>query len=164
MALSSLVPRRKRSTSLAEVENPFAWIRNEMNRLFDEFFESGPLARWGEDVELSRFAPRVNVTESDKEVKISAELPGMDEKDVEISLTPEALTIQGEKKVEHKGEEDGYQYLERSYGKFQRTIPLPAEIDPDKAEAVYDKGVLTVTLPKKQEAQSRGKRIEIKAK
>jgi len=135
-----------------------------MNRLFDDFFESAPLARWGEGIDLSGFAPRVNVTESDKEVKVSAELPGMDEKNVEISLTPEALTIQGEKTVEHKGDDKGYKYMERSYGSFQRTIPLPAEVDADKAQAVYEKGVLTVTLPKKETAKPRGKRVEIKTK
>jgi len=149
MDIKSMVPW-KRSKALSE-RDPFSALRHEMNALFDDFFPdageaAGPLAS---------FMPRVDVKETDGEIRVTAELPGIDEKDVEISVDGEALTIRGEKKEERetKGEE-GYR-LERSYGSFRRSVALPCAVNADKASATYAKGVLTVALPKAAEAKKK---------
>ena len=156
MEVNSLLPRR-RERGLAE-RDPFAVLRREMDALFDGFFsEFGEPAR-----ALKSFNPRVDVTESDKEVRVTAELPGVEEKDVEVALAGDAITIKGEKREEkeEKGEE---QYrLERSYGAFRRSFSLPCEVDTDKATASFKKGVLTVTLPKTAQA-AKSKKIAVRA-
>jgi HSP20 family protein len=104
----------------------------------------------------------VDVVETDKEIQVAVELPGLEEKEIDVSLSPTTLTISGEKRQEK--EEKGHNYVraERSYGSFKRSIPLPSEVDASKADAVFQKGVLTVTLPKAVKAEAR-KRIAIKA-
>jgi HSP20 family protein len=104
--------------------------------------------------------PRVDAADTDKEIKVSVELPGLDDNDIEVSLTKETLTIKGEKK-EEKGKD--YYRSERSFGSFTRTIPLPVEIDAEKAEASSKKGVLTVNLPKTKQVISETKKVAIKA-
>ncbi|HOJ14441.1 MAG TPA: Hsp20/alpha crystallin family protein [Deltaproteobacteria bacterium] len=144
--------------------HPLDLFQREMNRLFDEFFKGTGLRRWAEDFEsFGSFTPQVNMTEDEKSIVVSAELPGMDEKDIEISLSKDSLTIKGEKKeeAEHKGKE-AY-CIERSYGSFTRVLPLPKEVNPDKAEATFKKGVLTVTLPKVEKEKGSQKKIKIKA-
>lgn len=156
MHIKSLIPRR-RERALAE-RDPFAVLRSEMDTLFDGFFsEFGEPAR-----ALKSFNPRVDVTENDKEVRITAELPGVEEKDVEVSLTGDAITIKGEKR-EEKEEKGQEQYrLERSYGAFRRSFSLPSEVDADKTTASFKKGVLTVTLPKTAQA-AKSKTIAVNA-
>jgi HSP20 family protein len=143
-----------------EENNPFVLFRQEMNSLFDNFshgFEIEP--GWGR---LGSFNPNVDVKESDKEIAIAAELPGMEDKDIDISLTKDALTIKGEKKQEKEDKGKDYYRMERSYGSFTRTIPLPAEIDTDKAKAEFKKGVLNITLPKTVKAIKETKKIPVK--
>lgn len=155
MEMKSLLPRKREST-LAE-RDPFVVLRREIDSLFDGFFTDGVPSR-----ALKAFDPRVDVTENDKEVRITAELPGVEEKDVEVSLTGDAITIKGEKREEkeEKGEE---QYrLERSYGAFRRSFSLPCEVDADKAVASFKKGVLMVNLPKTAQA-AKSKKITVKA-
>ncbi len=108
--------------------------------------------------------PAVDVVDKQKEVLVRAELPGLDQKDIDVRLSDDLLTIRGEKKDEHEeGEEDGSYYVsERRYGTFERTIRVPQGIDADKVEASFSKGVLTVTLPKTREAQDRSKKINVK--
>ncbi len=146
---------------LAAGEDPFTAMRREMDRLFDEMTRSFGLPRTplGEGV----LAPRVDVKETEDAIVVQAELPGVEEKDVEIEFADGVLTLRGEKKQEREEEEKekGYYLMERSYGAFLRRIPIPAEIDEDNIRAVFDKGVLTVTLPKKPESQPR--KIAIKA-
>jgi HSP20 family protein len=141
--------------------NTFALLRQEMNTLFDNFsrgFEIEPFAgRFGQ------FSPSVDIKESDKEIKVAAELPGLDDKDIEVSLGKDSLTIKGEKNEEKEDKGKNYYRMERSYGSFTRTIPLPAEIDTDKAKAEFKKGVLTVTLPKTARAIKETKKISVKA-
>ena len=108
------------------------------------------------------FTPRLDVEEKDDEVTVTAELPGVDQKDFELSLADdETLVIKGEKREEHEDEKRGWR--ERSYGRFERMISLPSEVDPDKVSAQFKNGVLTVRLPKSQTARQRSKRIEIAA-
>ena len=143
----------------------FSAFHRQMDRLFDEFFRDFSLAPFrGVDESWGAYVPSIDVKENEKEFQISAELPGMDDKDVEVSITGDVLTIKGEKKLEKEEEEDkGYYRRERAYGSFQRRIQLPAEVDTDKVSAHFKKGVLTVTLPKTEEAQKAVRKIEVKA-
>jgi HSP20 family protein len=165
-------PAARRTPSLWQ---PFDTLREEVDRIFDEFtrgFGRLPLGRRSFDVApLSRYqaapgiaAPVVDVVEKEKEFQISAELPGLDEKDVEVSVGDEVLTIKGEKKEEREEQVKNCYLSERRYGAFQRSFQLPSAVDAEKIEASFQKGVLTVTLPKTAEAQRKEKKIAIKAK
>ena len=109
-------------------------------------------------------APVVDVVEKEREYQVSAELPGLEEKDVEVSVADDMLTIKGEKKEEKEEKAKNYYLSERRYGAFQRSFRLPPGVDSAKIEANFQKGVLTVTLPKTPEAQKKEKKIEIKTK
>jgi HSP20 family protein len=162
MPKKNLVTTDKNSVPVRRTEdNPFSLLRNEINTLFDSFsrgFEMEPFTG-----RLTTFSPSVDVKESDKDIKVSAELPGMDDKNIEVSLTKDSLTIKGEKKEEKEDKGKDYYRMERSYGSFTRTIPLPGEIDTDKVKAEFKKGVLTVTLPKTAKVIKETKKIQVKA-
>ena len=149
-----------------ESEHPFASFQREMNRLFDNFFGGFGLSSWAplEGSSVPAFTPRVDVSETEKEIKVSAELPGMEEKDIDLSLTREALTIKGEKKGEAEEKGKDFYRMERTYGSFTRTIPLPVEVDTDKVEATFKKGVLDITLPKTAKAIEETKKISVNSK
>jgi HSP20 family protein len=149
---------------------PDVWqsFRSEMDRLFDRFgfpsfrrvFDVEPF--WGNEASFGVTVPAVDVTEDDKAYKITAELPGLDQKDLEVSVSGDVLVIKGEKRQERE-EKDKNRYLsERSYGAFQRNFSLPDGIDRDKIGADFAKGLLTLTLPKTAEAQKQQKKIEVK--
>jgi HSP20 family protein len=143
--------------------DPFRSFRTEMDRLFDSFL-GGPPAVSGLGQGFSAgLAPSLDVKESDSEVVVRADLPGIDEKDINLTIHNGVLCLRGEKKSEHTDERDNYHLMERSYGSFERSVRLPESIDEDKAEAKFDKGVLTVTLPKRPDAVKAQKTIEIKA-
>lgn len=138
--------------------SPFLTLHREMNRLFDNAFRG-----FGFD-ELARPSagfgwPQVEVNDSDKELRVTAELPGLEEKDVEIRIEDGVLSLRGEKHAEH--EDKDRRYSERYYGQFERRIALPAEIDDERANATFKNGVLTITLPKTERARERVKRIAI---
>lgn len=167
MTLRDLIPYRKnKANALARVETqmqPFAALQRRINRMFDDFlgdFGLSPL-RMGDWIEKD-FVPTLDVSENDKEVIVTAELAGLDEKDIQIRLNGDMLTISGEKKSEHEEKDAQHYMMERSYGQFSRTIQLPAEVDDSKAEAVFKKGVLKIKLPKTPAEQSKTKRIEVK--
>jgi HSP20 family protein len=143
-------------------EHPLEAFQREFNRLFDDFYRTPALAGGAEGM-FAAATPRVDVKETDADYEVSAELPGIDEKDMELTVANNALTIRGEKKTEREEKEKNYYLSERSFGSFRRTIPLPAEIDEDKVEAHFKNGVLTVRLPKSAEAQAKTRRIEVKA-
>jgi HSP20 family protein len=161
-----------RRTSLWE---PLEALHKEVDQLFDEFtrgfgwrtprrrlLEAEPLLRFETSFGVS--APVVDVVEKEREYQISAELPGLEEKDVEVSVADDMLTIKGEKKEEKEEKAKNYYLSERRYGAFQRSFQLPSGVDAEKIEANFQKGVLTVTLPKTPEAQKKEKRIAIKTK
>ena len=110
-----------------------------------------------------RGGPLIDVSESEEEIRVTTELPGVEEKDVEVVLADNVLTIKGEKKSEREDKKTGYHMVERSYGNFQRMIPVRYDIDPDQVEASFANGVLTVTLAKPPEAIQKVKKIEIKS-
>ena len=148
---------------------PDAWrsFRGELDRLFDRFSSGFGLAPFGRMFDVAptlrteATMPAVDVTEDDAAYKITAELPGLEEKDVEVTLSDNVLTIKGEKSVESEKKEKNYYLAERSYGSFQRSFALPDGVNRDKIAAGVAKGVLTVTLPKVAPAQK--KTIEVKA-
>lgn len=153
---------------------PLSSLRKEIDQLFDDFASGwalNPFRRRGslEPAAGTSFgwsvrSPDFDVVDKDGEIEIRADLPGMEEKDIDVKLSDGALTVSGERREERKeGEEDGNYYLaERRYGAFQRTIPIPDHIDRDKVEASFRKGVLTIRLPKTAEAREKAKRIEVK--
>jgi len=167
MTLDSLVPvfgRGRQPTRVAEYD-PFRDLQLEMNRLFDDVFSGVPvsLRRMDRGASLGAFAPRVDVSETDKEVKISAELPGMEEKDVTVEVDAETILIRGEKREEKEEKARNWHCREQTYGAFQRVIPLPVQVEGDKAKATFRKGVLAVTVPKKEDAQAKRKTIKIES-
>ena len=134
-------------------------LRREMDRLFEDFLAPRPWfgwQRWEEE-----WVPAVDVSETPEQVTIKAELPGIDPKDVKISLIGETLSIKGEKKSEREEKKENYHVVERSYGSFSRSLSVPAAVNADKIEAKFEKGVLTVTCPKKEVVKP--KDIKIKA-
>ncbi|MEW6376809.1 MAG: Hsp20/alpha crystallin family protein [Thermodesulfobacteriota bacterium] len=133
-------------------------MRREMDRLWDSFFEERP-RRKGEEV--SEWLPSLDVSETKNDVVVKADLPGIDPKDIDISLSEGVLTIKGEKKQEREEKEENYHLIERSYGTFARTIRLPREVQSDKINASYKNGILRVTLPKSEEAKKKEIKIKV---
>ncbi len=150
--------------------HPFERLRREMDRLFDEFDWRSPFRRWVFDIEplwrreLSWTAtPAVDIAEKDKAYEVTAELPGMDENNIEVKVANGMLTIKGEKKEEKEEKKKDYYHSERRYGSFERRFQVPDGVDTSKIEASFKKGVLTVTLPKTAEAQAAEKKIAVKS-
>jgi HSP20 family protein len=166
MTLMDLVPWRSDRKSIPvrrEDEHPFASLQRDINRIFEDFsrgFGFSRISPFGED-RLFSFQPQVDVVEEDDQFVVTAELPGVEEKDIDISVSQGALTIKGEKKVEKREEEKDRHYYERSYGFFQRTVPLLTEIDESKVSAELKKGVLRVTIPKSERARREVRRIPV---
>jgi HSP20 family protein len=140
--------------------DPFLSLHREVNRLFDETLRGMP--DWtGEQTRQSAVSARMNVSETDKEILVTAELPGVSENDIDVSLDDDVLTIRGEKRMEKKEEKENFHFVERSFGSFQRSVRLPYATDPEKVEASFENGVLTIRLPK-TEQQERSRRIQVK--
>lgn len=153
----------------AAYRDPFTALRTEMNRLFDDFtgigFPSFPRFDLGVfGGHAGAVAPVVDVKEDDKKIIITAELPGLGEDDVDLSLRDGVLTLSGEKKSEKEEKGENYHVSERRYGSFQRSFRLPESVDDAKVSASFDKGVLTVELPKRKEAAKQAKKIKIAKK
>lgn len=136
---------------------PFGWLRTEIDRLFDDFGPARSLFNFGGATPV----PALEFASGDKEYRLTAELPGLKDEDVEISVVDGVLTLKGEKREAEEHKEDGYLMSERRYGKFERRVSLPDDVDSDKIEAVFKKGVLTVTLPKNPESHERARKIAI---
>jgi HSP20 family protein len=139
--------------------NPLLSLQREVDRLFDDVLRAGTSGF--ERQPASMVVPQINVSETDRELRITAELPGVSDKDIDVSLDGDILTVRGEKKLERKEEKENFHFLERSFGSFQRAIRIPFPVEPDKVQAHFENGVLTVTIPK-SEAQARARRIEVK--
>lgn len=147
--MTALIPMLRRHRLLGRPNRDF----------FGRFFEDFDLpALFSEEME---FTPAFDVSETEKELIVKAEVPGMDKNDIDISLSDGMLTIKGEKKREREDKHENYHTVERRYGAFSRTMPLPVEVDTDKVDATYKDGVLKITLPKSKTAKS--KKIEVKA-
>jgi HSP20 family protein len=143
---------------------PVFSLQQDMNRLFDNFFQSFEnrlLSPFGEMTGSGVFNPSIDITESERDLKVTVELPGLSDKDIDLSMTNNTLSIKGEKREEKEEETSGYYRMERSYGSFFRSIPLPCGIEKDKVDATFKNGVLTISLPKSKEAQQETKKITI---
>ncbi|HEY2024501.1 Hsp20/alpha crystallin family protein [Paraburkholderia sp.] len=135
-------------------------------RAVEEFFHDpfagrGALERWFGDFSSSQFQPRIDVVDEGKVLRVTVELPGMERDDLTVSVEDGALVLRGEKKQDVHSEEDGCYRLERAYGTFVRAIPMPEEADPDRALARFDRGVLTLTVPKQERPRAASRTIEI---
>jgi HSP20 family protein len=179
--VKDLIPRGKRKRQLPvrvdrypeyqpDVwERPFLDLRRASDRLFEDFYKGigwplsegrGPWAfpsgtpgpQW----------PRVDMEETDDAVRLTAELPGVDKDNIDISVTDDTITLKGEKRQEEEKKEKGYYKVERSYGSFQRSFYLPCEIDADNVNAAFKNGVLTITLPKSAAARESVKKIPVR--
>jgi HSP20 family protein len=167
------VPVEVKKAPPARTNVPDVWqsFRSEMDRLFDRF-GSGfgfPSLRRMFDVEpmwrssFSFSVPAIDLSEDEKAYKISAELPGIDAKDIDVSVTGDMIVLKGEKRQEKEQKDKNYHFSERTYGSFQRAFELPSSVDRNKVAADFSKGVLTITLPKTAEAQRPVKKIEVKS-
>jgi HSP20 family protein len=166
MNIGNLMPWREKSQMPAVREDffdPFVTFRREVQRMMDDFvdgFDNDGLATMNS---WRGSSPAVDIAETDKEMVITAEMPGLDEKDFQISVSGDLLTIKGEKKIEHE-EKNGNGYpRERRYGAFSRSLRLPFDIKDEKIDATYQKGVLTIHVPKPADAQKAVRQIEVKA-
>ena len=162
------VPVKSESKPISNrIARSFEGLRNEMDRFLDEAMRREPFGRGLFDHlsfgRLSSSIPKIDIAEKDGEYEISAELPGMDEKDVEVDFANGGLIIKGEKKEEHEEKKKDYFLTERRYGAFQRYFAIPDDVDAGKISADFRKGVLTVRLPKTAQAQSQQRKIAIKS-
>ncbi|WP_291863847.1 Hsp20/alpha crystallin family protein [Bradyrhizobium sp.] len=163
MAIKDLIPWNNRGREVGIHRgtdvNPFVALHREMNRMFDDVFRGFDLAPFGPTPASNGFGwPQIDIDETDKEVRITAELPGLDEKDVSLEMSNGVLSICGEKKSE--SEDKARRLSERYYGRFERRIPLE-DVDEDKTSATFKNGVLTITAPKSAEAKANVRRIAI---
>lgn len=169
MKLNQLIPwhwsgKTAPATTRRDEEYPVHALQRNMNRMLEDFFTGFEMEPWEPFTGANGgFTPAINVTDKETALEVTAELPGMEEKDIQVSLEENLLTIAGEKKEEkEEKKENGYYRMERHYGSFQRVVPLPAEVSTDKVEATFKKGVLHILLPKKPEAAAKTKKIEVK--
>jgi HSP20 family protein len=147
--------------------DPFLSLHREMNRLFDDVFRGASLpsaAGSQGQGDVGNFVnASMNVSETDKEIRITAELPGVTEQDIDVSLDDDVLTIRGEKKFERKDDKENFHFVERSYGTFQRSLRLPHAVDSEQVQASFENGVLTVTVPKTRQPE-RSRRIQVQGR
>jgi HSP20 family protein len=164
------VPVELKKAPPAQTNVPDVWqsFRSEMDRLFGSGFGFPSLRRmfdiepaWRSSFSFS--TPAIDMSEDEKAYKISAELPGIDAKDIDVSVSGDMLVLKGEKRQEKEEKDKNYHFSERAYGSFQRAFELPGSVDRNKIAADFSKGVLTITLPKTTEAQRPVKKIEVKS-
>ncbi len=169
--MKDLIPWRKKETSVARAndqEDQIATLQRRMNNMFEDFFADFGGLLGERPFHVMKTAdnpwfesPNFEVSETDEEFRVKAELPGLDEKDIEVNVERDRVTIRGEKRREQEEKKRNYHLTEVSYGQFSRAFALPDGVDRDKAKAQFKKGVLTLTLPKTEQAKTERKRIEI---
>lgn len=161
--LKALVPWRNNKPQMPatgeDFFDPFVTFRREMDRMFDDFFGGGFLGAHGKQ----GVTPAVDIDETEKEVVVTAELPGVSDKDVEVTLAGDILTIRGDKKAEHEEKNGDSYYVERRFGSFSRSLRLPFDVSDEKVDAKFKDGVLTIHVPKPAELQKSVRKIEVKA-
>jgi HSP20 family protein len=163
MSLRDLTPWRSCGHSLPDafLDSPFRTLYPELDRWFNAMTRDMKLDRLGG--ENAMLAPDVDVSETDKAFEITADLPGIDEKDVEVSVADGVLSLKGERRREKETKDKKMHRVERSYGSFERAMSLPAGVDEKRISAEFKKGVLTVTLPKSPAAKKAAKKISVKS-
>jgi HSP20 family protein len=171
MRVSDLIPWRaeRRNQPASQGGDPVAALQSNVNRAFDDFLRmfpvplTGPGGNWPGMLLEHGGDFQVDVVDTDKEVRITAELPGVEEGDIDVRASDGMLTIAAEKKAAREKQEGGYLLRERSFGRVERTVPLPEGVDPDAAQASFKSGVLTITIPKTIQAQDASKRIPVQS-
>src|SRR6185437_4656861 len=162
MSVTQLIPWNRSRNSLVRTgsRDPFFTLQREVNRLFDDMWNGFdmPLLRGGLN---ENGWPVIDLAEQDKDLVLTIEVPGVDEKDIDIQFVDQCLILRGERREERENLKSDHHYSERYYGRFERRIPLSVDIEPDKAKAVLRNGVLTVTLPRAAQAEVSGHRIPI---
>lgn len=158
----SPVPVKKGYFDSGRISNPIVALQHEVNKLFNSFFSDALPSLWHSSERIFNISPATDVAETDKEIRVSVELPGMEAKDVSVTISHDRVTISGKKSEEKKEEKNGYFRQERSYGEFQRVIALPDTIESDKADASINKGVLTISIPKQEGAQTKSRKLDVK--
>jgi HSP20 family protein len=149
----ALLPKKQ------DIERPVTWLEHEMTRLFDDFFTR--------DFFLDRFRgvrewrPPVDVAETDTSIVVKADLPGLEAKDLDVSLRGDMLTIKGEKREEKQEKTKSYQLVERHFGSFERVVRLPAAVKADQVQASFKNGVLQIEMPKTEEAKTKSVHIKL---
>ncbi len=141
----------------------FSALHKEIDRVFDDFHGRGSWPFTAIAGDNGKVTPRMDVKETDAALEVTAELPGVEEEDIDVSLTDEMLTVKGEKKSETEREEKDLRVVERSYGSFERSVRLPCAVKADEVDAQFKNGVLKITLPKSPEAAAKTKKIAVKA-
>lgn len=170
MAIRDIIPwGRKSEVQESKELSPFDALHREINRVFDSFFDdfanfpSRSLFDRALSTEFTRsFTPKFNINETDKEIKIDVELPGLTEQDVKVDYQDGVLTVEGEKKFQKEDKKDNYHLIEHSYGSFRRSVRLPDGIKEDEITAKMKNGVMQIVVPKDEKAQSKVKKIEVK--
>ncbi len=162
MEFTGLVPfrNRRRAAVGSSALSPFERMHEEMDRLFDDFLPQ--LSDTRERAFRGDLLASVDLSESDDALEVKADLPGLEEKDIDVTLRDGSLLITGERKHESEEKKKNYYRSERSFGSFSRSITLPCEVDQDRIEAEFKKGVLTVRMPKSREVREKQRKIEIK--
>jgi HSP20 family protein len=154
MSASEVAPVKSgNGGNVARRANPFSVLQSEIDRVFDNFIP------WRGSFEPMAFTPSMEVTETDKSIEITTELPGLDDKDIDISIANDILTIRGEKRAEKEEKKRNYRLVERSYGAFERSLALPPGIRAEAIKASMNKGVLKLVLPKPAAAQAQKVKI-----
>lgn len=161
--MKSLLPIGRDRRIARRDSNPFDSLQREVEQLFDEFARGFPSfgLRATSSADVPDLSPRMDVSENDKELEITAELPGLEEKDVQVNFADGILTIRGEKKAEEEEKDKNFHLVERSYGSFSRALELPEGVNPDLIQASIVNGVLSVRVPKPAPAQV--KKIDVKS-
>lgn len=149
-------------TKKSNEDNSMALFQREINDLVENFWQGHFLPTLGQSQFAEVFNLKINVCETEKDIQITAELPGIDEKDFEVLLLEDTICIRGEKKKEKEEKGKNYHRLEHSYGSFERHVPLPAEVLADKIDASFKKGVLKICMIKNEKTAEKAKKIEIK--
>jgi HSP20 family protein len=166
MNIRSMLPwSRERQTSIAtraNDNNSVAALQRDLTRVFDDFWNGFEQTFGVPSGFLGTRTPSIDVSETEKEFEVGVELPGLDEKDIDVRVSDDVLMISGEKRSERDEKRKNYHLSERVYGSFYRAIPLPSGVDADNIQARFSKGVLTVILPKAPDALERTRKIEVK--
>ena len=161
MQIKNLIPWARKDgapDAKSSEDNPITTLQREMNHVFESFWNRAGHFEWP----FGSGETKSDVVETDNAIEVSIELPGMEMKDIEVTVNDDMLTVKGEKKIERQEEKKGYYLSERSYGAIYRTIPLPPGVDGEKAQASFKNGVLTIKLPQTPEAQAKVRKIAVK--
>ena len=160
MARNALIPSRARSRGLTGF-HPLMSLNRDINRLFDDLLQLSALPTTADPAfAAALITPQMNVSETDTEIRVAAELPGVDLDDLEVDVMDDMLVIRGAKRLERSDEDENFHFVECAYGSFQRTVQLPFAADPDRVQANFENGVLTITVPKSDQ-QQRAHRIDV---